>query len=162
MPLKNEQLTGRTKDSAGTGYLPYKLVVIPGGNTSDSSVRSTARQAMVSAGTIRIVDSPSAMPELSLKDTSVQTTPTEQAYQRFLRLVRQIDGVIDAVRRGGPASLDDEVVVAVPSLKSDPATMVIRAKIDTIRQFPGARLVVSIMGLKERGIELSDFKIADL
>jgi hypothetical protein len=91
-----------------------------------------------------------------------ELSQTEQAYRKFLQRIEQIQGVLGAKRIGGYSEPHNEVVVAVPSLRSKPATLVIRAKFDTIREFPKARLEIRIKGLKERGIELSEFIMADL
>ena len=85
-------------------------------------------------------------------------SPREQANRRFLSEVENIPDVITAKPYGGKTLAEQCIAVVVPAMRSAASRQVFELEGETLRTYPDSRLDVRVIGLKERGLDLSQLE----
>lgn len=84
-------------------------------------------------------------------------TQTEQANDAFLSAVQSIPGVIAAKPYGGRTLAEQSIAVVIPAMRSATSRQVFELEGSILRIYPDARLDVRVIGLKERGVDRTQF-----
>ena len=97
------------------------------------------------------------VPNATTEHGEVAMSQTEQANRAFLGSIQSIPGVIAAKPYGGKTLAEQSVAVVVPEMGSPTSAQVFELEGEIFRKYPGARLDVRVIGLRERGLDPSQF-----
>ncbi len=89
---------------------------------------------------------------------TVSLSQTEQANRAFLNAVQNIPGVLAAKLYGGKTLAEQSIVVVIPAMQSSTSGQVFELEGEVFRAYPDARLDVRVIGLQERGLDVSQLE----